>query len=156
MDEEAEAVEALRTLLATPGTGLKRKQKPLPQLLDEAYVVQLQAKGLTERGLHRVTSPCGVYVTQERRCRPGLAYQRYFREVEPELHQIKTLDFWMSSAEIAARAEDIIMLWAYVHNKGMVLYDSCLSSFSNISPSTRQALQSLSMKNSSGSTPQPT
>lgn len=96
-------------------TFFSQPQEPL----DDAYLAKLQNKGLTERGLRRMKlkSPDGLFATQEKRCRIGSSYVKYFKEVEPELQQ-KSLDFRMKNAEVAAKAEDIVMIWANIHGKG--------------------------------------
>lgn len=71
----------------------------------------VENEGLTARGVIRLFG-----TNEEKRCRLSLRYVNYIKEKEPCLP--RSLDFRMRSARAAAKAEDLIMYWAFLNKKG--------------------------------------
>lgn len=106
---------ALRRGDAEVSNNQARGVEPIDEL-----IASLESQGLTPRGKRRLKLPDGS-ASQERRCRLSAERTKYLKEGQTKKLP-QSLDFRLPSIESAARAEDLVMLWAYVHGKGWVFY----------------------------------
>ena len=110
-----------RVLLNYSSIPSKFLQQPVT---DEAELAALRAQGLTDKGLNKVTKG-------DLRCRPPRVYSETFFDK-------KLPQFRLRTVVETARAEDVVMVWAYVTERGKLCPSFWLTRMQGIDSISRQ------------------